>query len=162
MHVEDYIRNLSPIRQNINSYPMENNNRGDDYSMSLIDDGHFCDTIINENKDLSTNDITESRYQFISSLHVGDAKYRIKSSKTEHATNITIHKMTEMIESNKTFEVTGDELSIHSLINIKCTVILAEAALTTGNKPHSMRLVFCYNNVRYSQLKTEAPTYHYL
>ena len=96
--------------------------------MFLPDEGHMCDTIIAENKDLRRNKISESIDSVLSSLHIGGSKYRIYSSKTETATNITIHKMTEMIESNAILEVTDDEGAINLLISLKCTVIVAETA----------------------------------
>ena len=49
--------------------------------MVLQDDEHLGKTIISGNKDLSRNSITEIRYSFLSSLHIGihtgDAKDRI-------------------------------------------------------------------------------------
>ena len=48
----------------------------------------------------------------------GDAKYRIYSSKTENTTNITIHKTTEGLKSNKILEGSDDEGEINLLLNI--------------------------------------------
>ena len=94
--------------------------------MFLPDEGHMCDTIIAENKDLRRNKISESIDSVLSSLHIGGSKYRIYSSKTETATNISIYKMNERIESNTIFEVTYDKGEIHLLINIKYTVIVTD------------------------------------
>ena len=81
IHVEDYILNFDPLIQNINYYPREENNCGDDSSMSLLNYYHFWDTIIAGNIYLSSNDILGIIDSALSSLHVGipigDAKYRI-------------------------------------------------------------------------------------
>ena len=74
--------------------------------MVLQDDGYLCYNIIAENTYLSSNNITEIRHSVLSSLHIGGAKYRIYSSKTETDTKITILKMTERIYSNTILEVT--------------------------------------------------------
>ena len=91
--------------------------------MVLLDNEHFCDTIIYGNTYLSRNKIPERRDSVLSSLHIGlhtgNEKYIIQSSKTETTKNITINKTTESIDDNKVLEVTDDEVSIHSLINIK-------------------------------------------
>ena len=46
MNIEDDILNVSPIVQNINSYPSEYNKRGEEYSMVLLDDQHLCETVL--------------------------------------------------------------------------------------------------------------------
>ena len=58
--------------------------------------------------------------------------------------------------------VTDDEGAIHLLINLKYTVIVADTGSLILTTPHSTSLVFCENNVRDTQYKTEAATYHYL
>ena len=68
--------------------------------MFLPDDDNFFDTIIANNIYLSSNNIPEIVYSILSYLHISGAKYRIYSIKKSTATNITIRKMTEMIESN--------------------------------------------------------------
>ena len=45
---------------------------------------------------------------------------------TDTDTNITIHKITKTIESNKMLEVTGDKVVICLLINFKCIVIVVD------------------------------------
>ena len=64
-------------------------------------------------KDISRNRILESRDCFLSyiqiGLHTSDEKYRIHSNKTETATDITIHKMSERLESNNILEGIDDE-----------------------------------------------------
>ena len=67
---EDDTLNFSAMRQNVKSYPREENNLCYYSSMSLTYYMHTCDTVIAEN--------------------TGGAKYRIYSRKTETATNITI------------------------------------------------------------------------
>ena len=123
-------------------------------------------TIITGNTYIIINIILESRGLVISSLHIGlnngDAKYRIYSSKTENVTNITIHNITESIESNKMLEVTDDEGEIQLLIGLKCTLIVTDTGSPILTTPHYMILVFCKTNVRYYQYNTEADTDHYL
>ena len=46
VYAEEDILNFTPIRQKINSYPSKENKFGDDYSMVLIYDKNFGDTII--------------------------------------------------------------------------------------------------------------------
>ena len=67
----------------------------------------------------SSNKIMESIYYILSSLNIGGAKYRIYSIKTETATNITIRKITEIIESNKILEVNDYEGEIQLLVHSK-------------------------------------------
>ena len=93
IHVEYDIINFSPLIQNIDYYPREDNKYGDDFRMFIIDDGHLCDIVIAENIYIRRNKITERRDSVLSSLHIGGVKYRIYSSKTETAKNITIQKM---------------------------------------------------------------------
>ena len=91
--------------------------------MILLDDKDFGGTIIARNVDIRGNIMTEIRELFLPSqqidTHVGDKKIRIYSRKTEMATNITINRMTENIESNTILEFTDAEGEIHQLINIK-------------------------------------------
>ena len=91
--------------------------------MILLDDKDFGGTIIARNVDIRGNILTEIRELVLPSqqidTHVGDKKIRIYSRKTEMATNITINKMTENIESNTILEFTDAEGEIHQLINIK-------------------------------------------
>ena len=58
---------------------------------------------VNSSELKSENRIMEIRYLFLSSLHIGlhtgDAKYRNYSRKIKTIANITIHKITERIES---------------------------------------------------------------
>ena len=124
--VEDDALNLSPIRQNSNSYPSKDNTFVDYFSTFIPYGCHLWDTVIPENIDLSSNKIPEIRSSVLSSIHITGTKYRIYSSKSETATIITIHKMNEIIESNTTLEVTDDEGAIHLRISIKCTVIMSE------------------------------------
>ena len=69
--------------------------------MFLPDDWNLGHTVIDENTDRSSNTIPESMYSVLSSLYIGDTKYGIHLRKTYGSTNITIHKMTERIESTK-------------------------------------------------------------
>ena len=91
--------------------------------MILLDDKDFGGTIIARNVDIRGNILTEIRELVLPSqqidTHVGDKKIRIYSRKTEMATNITINKMSENIESNTILEFTDAEGEIHQLINIK-------------------------------------------
>ena len=57
-------------------------------------------------------------------------------------TNITIHKITERIESYTVLEVTDDKGKIHLLINLKCTGIVTEPRSSIRNTPHSTGRVF--------------------
>ena len=93
MHVEYYIINSSPIIHKWSSYSREDNNFGEDSIMVLLYDEHSCDTIISDNTDIIINNVPEIRDSVLSYLHIGGVKYSIYSSKTETATNITIHKM---------------------------------------------------------------------
>ena len=86
----------------------------------------------------------------------------IYSRKTWTATNLIIHKITEIIDYNTLSEVTDDEVEIHLLINIKCIVILLDPVFHIRNTPHSARLVLCETNARYYKYNTEAAIYHYL
>ena len=126
-------------------------NCGDDSSMFLLCGGHLGDTIVDGNTDLSGNIILKSGYLVLSylyfGLHNGYAKYSIWPSKTETVTNITLHKITERIESCKILEFTDDEGSIHWLIGLKCTVIVADTGSPIPNNPHSVSLVFCETKV---------------
>ena len=57
MGVEYDTINFSPIGQNRKAYPREENNCGDESSMFLLYDRHWCDTIVAENTDLISNNI---------------------------------------------------------------------------------------------------------
>ena len=105
---EYYTLNLSTMIQNSKVYTREENNLGSDSSMFLPDASNLCDTVVAEKTDLSRNNIPEIIYLILYSLHIGDSKYRIHSSKTETATNIIIHKMTKNIESNTILEGIDD------------------------------------------------------
>ena len=126
--------------------------------MSLPDDGNLCDTTIADNTDLGRNNIPGIMDSVLSSLHIGDEKYRIYSNKTEAATNITIHKITERIDSNIIFEVAGDKEAIHLLLNTKYIVIVVEPVFPIQNKQHSTSPVLCETIVRYYQHKIDAAT----
>ena len=90
MHIEDDILNFSPIRQNRNTYPSKEKNCGGRSSMVILDNNNLCYTIISGNKDLSSNNIPESRYSVLPYPHISGTKYRICSGKTYTATNINI------------------------------------------------------------------------
>ena len=146
----------------INTYTREENYCGYYSIIFLQDEGHICDIVIADNRELRSNKTSERKGSVLSSLHIGDKKYRLYSSKTETAKNITIQKMNERIESNSIFEVIYDEEAIHLIITIKYTVIVSDPRFPIINNPHSMSsLVFCKTMVRNYQLKTEAATYHY-
>ena len=111
VNVEDGILNTPPpITQNRTSYPRWGGGYGDDSNMVPIYEENISDTIIAGNKYLSCNNILESIDSVLSSLHIGGSTYNIYSRKTETATNFTIQKNTESIESNKLLEVTSDEV----------------------------------------------------
>ena len=57
MHVEYDTLNLYPIILNINIYPMEDNNYGEEFSMILLDNEDSGNTIISENTDPSRNNV---------------------------------------------------------------------------------------------------------
>ena len=76
--------------------------------MVFLDDGHMCDTIIDDNTDPSSNNNLECRDLVLSYLHIGDKKYRILWRKIETDTNITINNMTERTEYNTIMEVTDE------------------------------------------------------
>ena len=82
------------------------------------------------------------------------------NNKTETATNITIQKITEIVEYNTILEVTDDYGSIHLLINIKCTLTVVDPGFPIWNKPHSTSLFFCEKNVGYYQYNIESATDH--
>ena len=63
-----------PMRQNINDYPREENKCGDDSIMFLIDYRHVCDTKIDEDTDLISNEIYDIIYYLLPSTHIGGAK----------------------------------------------------------------------------------------
>ena len=92
MNDEEDKLHFSPIRQNINDYPREENNCGDDSDIFIPYFRHVCDTVIADSIDLSSNKISESIDSVLSSLHVSGVKYSIYSSKKETPTNIIIHK----------------------------------------------------------------------
>ena len=76
--------------------------------------------------------------------------------------NITSHKLTEIISSCTVLEVTDDEGEIHLLINIKYTVIVAGTVTPILTMPHFTSLVLCETNVVDYQYKKEASTDQYL
>ena len=90
----------------------------------------------------------ETIFSVLSSIHIVGAKYSIYSRKTENSTNITIHNITERIESHKILEVTDDEGEIHLLINIKYKLIVVEPGFPFKNTSHSTGLVFYKTNTR--------------
>ena len=113
-YVEYYTPIFYLITNNRNKYPREE--LFCDYSSEFCPyDGHLCDTSIPENTYISSNEIIEIRYFFLSSLHISGTKYRIHSGKKQTATNITIHKITESIEYNKILDFTDDKGVIHLL-----------------------------------------------
>ena len=61
---------------------------------------------------------------------------------------MTIQKMTERIKYNTMLEGTDDEVSVHLLINPKCTMIVVYPVPPIINIPHSTCLVFCEINFR--------------
>ena len=74
MHYKDYTLNLSTIIQNDKEHTKGENNLGDYFSMFLTDDWNLCDTIIADNTDLRSNNITEIIDSVISYLHIGGTK----------------------------------------------------------------------------------------
>ena len=58
------------------------------------------------------NNTPETRYSILSSLDIGGAKYGIYPRKKQDTTNITIHKINYMVESNTILGVTGDTVVI--------------------------------------------------
>ena len=82
MYVEDNILSLSPIVQNGNSSPREENICVEDSSMVLLYAKNLCDTIISTNTYLRSNNVLEIRDWVLSYIHISSAKYRILSSKT--------------------------------------------------------------------------------
>ena len=127
---------------------------GDCYSIVIPDDNNLRDTIIPENTYPSSNNILESRDLVLSSLHIYDVKYSIYSRKTEMATKIMFHKVTESIESMIILEVTDDKGLINLLINFKFIVIVVDPRFPFWNAPHSMGFVFLETSVIYSQYNT--------
>ena len=156
--VEDDALNLSPIRQNSNSYPSKDNTFVDYFSTFIPYGCHLWDTVIPENIDLSSNKIPEIRSSVLSSIHITGTKYRIYSSKSETATIITIHKMNEIIESNTTLEVTHDKGVTCFLMNFKFIVMMLESRFLFQNIPHSTSSVFSKSIVKYSQYNSGAVT----
>ena len=61
------------------------NNCGDDSSMFLSGDGHWCDTVIAKHTNLNKNSIPEIKYFRISFLHIVGGKNRI------YLSNATLH-----------------------------------------------------------------------
>ena len=161
VHYEYYTLNLYNMIRNIHNYPRGENNLGDDSSMFLTYDWNLCDTIIADNIELISNNITEIMDSFIFYLTIGGTKYRIYSSKIETDTNITIHNITESIYSNTILEGTDDEVSINLFLNTKYIVILVDTISPILNMPHYMSLVFCETIVRDYQYNKYASKYQY-
>ena len=151
MVVEDYTLNLSPIRQNINAYPREDNFCSDDYSQFLQDDGHLHETAIPDNKDLGSNSIPKIRDSVLPSPRIAGTKYRVYSDKIDTATNITIHKTTERIKFTTILGVTYDEGVIRLIINLKCMVIVVDTGSPFQTTPHSTGLDFYETNIKDSK-----------
>ena len=84
------------------------------------------DTVISESIYLSSNTIPESRDSVLSSIRIYGKKYRIQSSKTDTATNVNNHKMTEIIESNTILGVIDDKGVTLLLINSRVIVIVLD------------------------------------
>ena len=112
--------------------------------------------------DFSSNNIMESTYSILSSLHIGVVKYRIYSIKTETATNITIHKMTDIIESNAIWDINYYEGEMPLLVHSKCAVIVVDPSSPIQYNPHSTIFFFCETNFIFLLYKIEAATHHYL
>ena len=66
-----------------------------------------------------------------------------------------------MIESNIMFEGNDDEVAIHLLISLKCTVIVGDTGSPVRNTPHFTSRVFYETKVIRFQHNTEATTDHY-
>ena len=77
IHVEYDTLNFCPTIYNRNAYPEEYNNVGYDSSMILIYYGNMGDTVIPENKYISSNNIHDSRDFFLFSIQIYGAKFRI-------------------------------------------------------------------------------------
>ena len=88
---------------------MVHNNCGDDYSTVIPDVGYLCVTVITEKVVFMSNNIPTVIDSVLLSLNIGGTKDKIYLSKTDTATNLTIHKMTEIIESNGAMYVTDDK-----------------------------------------------------
>ena len=121
---------------------------------------------VNSSELKSENRIMEIRYLFLSSLHIGlhtgDAKYRNYSRKIKTIANITIHKITERIESYTVLEATNDEGAIHLLINLKYTVMVEDTGSPIITAPHSKNCVLCETKFVNYQHKTEATADPYM
>ena len=96
-----------------NVHPRGDNNGSNGYCNVLLDDGHWSDTVIPEKKGFGSNNITTATYLALSPLHIVDFKNKnnkgyTQAKQTLHTsvTNITIHKMTKIIASNKILDVT--------------------------------------------------------
>ena len=61
---------------------------------------------------------------------------------TDTTTNITIQKMTEIIESNIVLDDTYDEVVTQFIINFKYILIVVEPGFPFRNTPHYTSLVF--------------------
>ena len=78
--------------------------------MVVLDYEHLGDTAIPENTDLGSNKIYKGMdlvlySQFLSSLQIYGAKYRIHPIKTETDTNITSHKPIKIVDYNTTLKL---------------------------------------------------------
>ena len=118
------------------------------YSTIIPDDVNLWYTVISENTDLSSNNITESKDLVLSSLHISGPRYRIYSSKSNTSTNDTINKMTESIKSNTILKVNHNKGVIRLLINIKCGLeLVVEPGFPFRTTQNYTSLVFCETNV---------------
>ena len=77
IHVENYILNLSPIRNNVNDYPRVDNKVSDDCNNVLLYYRFWCSTGIPKNVFVRSNSIPPRTDSVIIYIHSGGTKYRI-------------------------------------------------------------------------------------
>ena len=140
---------------------MVENNCGDYSGTVLPYYGCFCGTDITKKLVFRENKITTITDSVLPSLQIDVTKSRIQLGWIYNATNITIIKITESVESHKTLKANNDTLETHLHINLKYIVILVESLFPCWNMSHSIIFIPSENNFIYYQHKIETAIYHY-
>ena len=80
----------------------------------------------------------------------------------ETATNITIHNITETIESNTVLGAYNFKRVNYVIDDSRVIVVLVDLGLPFINTTHSMSHIFFETTVRQKQCNTRVAPYHYL
>ena len=125
-HDEDDTLDLFIRIQNSNAYPRELKNWGKNSSLFLPDNRRLCDTFTAENTDLSRNKPLKEyiQYYHFSALIAQNKGYTQAKQKLPQI--LAFEKWLKELSLIQFWEFTGDEGVTHLLINLKCTVIVAE------------------------------------